>query len=297
MVIKFNKNVRTDWEGYNQLINLINRIEETDEVNVIFDFENVLFFEANLCAILGIAIEILEREGKAISFVNLTSNVETILRKNEFLTPFGFAKIVDRYDTAIKYQKFSSQLKEDEQNFEQYIETQLLGKSGFPSHSKALGKQITLRIFELYENARTHGACEYIHACGQYFPNKIDKPLNITIVDTGRSIKEIVGNYLGIEISGQDAIEWAMKKGNTTKTANISGGLGLDLIFQFIQHNKGKLQIISNDGFWEWHRGNTQRRNLGSVFNGTIANLRFNLNDTSHYSLADEIEHDWDNPF
>lgn len=297
MIITLNEYVRTDLEGYSQLIKVINQVEQNDSRNVVFDFEKVLFFEANLSAVLGIAIEILERKKASIYFINLNNKIETILRKNEFLIPFGFNKIHDHYDTAIKYQKFSSKLKEDEQNFEQYIKTQLLGKAEFPSHSKALGKQITLRIFELYENAKTHGACNYIHACGQYFPNKKDKPLNITIVDTGKTIKELVGNYLKKDISGEDAIEWAMKKGHTTKTKNISGGLGLDLIYQFIQHNRGKIQIISNDGYWEWHRGLIIKKRLSEPFQGTIANLRFNLNDKSHYMLRSETNTSWENLF
>lgn len=297
MIIKFDEYVRTDLEGYTQLINIINKIELNKFEDVIFDFNNVVFFEANLCAVLGIAIEILEKSGRSFQFINLANQIETILRKNEFLIPFGYNKIIDQYDTAIRYQKFSSKLKVDEQNFEEYIKTQLLGKSEFPSHSKALGKQITVRIFELFENAKTHGACEYIHACGQYFPNKADKPLNITIVDTGKSIKELVGEHLKQNISGEDAIEWAMQKGNTTKTKNISGGLGLDLIYQFIQHNKGKFQIISNDGFWEWHRGKSYKRTLSAPFQGTIANLRFNLNDKSHYSLKSESDTNWENLF
>lgn len=228
MVIKLDKNVKTDLKGYSRLIRLINEAEQNSARDIQLDFKNVSFFEAKLCAVLGIAIEIMERKGRTLRFSNLNNQIETILRKNEFLIPFGFDRIHDRYDTAIRYQKFSSKLKHDEQNFEEYVETQLLGKSEFPSHSKALGKQITVRIFELYENAKTHGACDYIHACGQYFPNKPDKPLNITIVDTGKTIKELVGEYLTKDIPGEDAIEWAMEKGNTTKTKNISGGLGLD---------------------------------------------------------------------
>src|SRR5690606_35648430 len=190
----------------------------------------------------------------------------------------------------IKYQKFNPSLKEDDNNFEIYIKKQLLSKSDFPSHSQMLGKHITLRIFELYENARTHGSCNFIHACGQYFPRKPEKPLNVTIVDTGKNIQDNVSEFLNKSISSIDAIDWAMRKGNTTKTGNISGGLGLDLIFQFIQHNKGKIQIISADGFWEWHRGKSTKKLLNNRFNGTIANLRFNLNDTSHYYLENETK-------
>lgn len=293
MIIKFQNDIRTDFDGYQKLINLISQVEGTKEKEIVFDFSNVYFFEANLCAVLATIIEILEQKGKVIKLTNFNNKVETILRKNEFLIPYNYKAIFDNYDTSIKYQKFNPLLKEDDNNFEEYIKKQLLAKSDSPSHSKLLGKHITLRIFELYENARTHGSCKYIHACGQYFPRKPEKPLNVTIVDTGKNIQENVSEFLNENISSIESIEWAMLKGNTTKTGNISGGLGLDLIFQFIQHNKGKIQIISADGFWEWHKGEITTKFLKNRFNGTIANLRFNLNDPTHYYLSNESNEDW----
>lgn len=111
MIIKFDEYVSTDLEGYTQLIHIINKIELNKFEAVTFDFSNVVFFEANLCAVLGIAIEILEKSGRRFQFLNLANQIETILRKNEFLIPFGYNKIIDQYDTAIRYQKFSSKLK------------------------------------------------------------------------------------------------------------------------------------------------------------------------------------------
>lgn len=297
MIIKFEDDIKTDFEGYQKLIDLIPRISKSIEKEIILDFSNVFFFEANLCAILATIIEILEKNGKIVKLVNFNNRVETILRKNEFLISYGYGKIFDNYQTSIKYKKFNPADKKDDNNFEDYIKEELLSKNDFPSHSKLLGKHITLRIFELYENARTHGSCDFIHACGQYFPKRMEKPLNVTIVDTGKNFQENVSEFLNETISAVDAIEWAMKKGNTTKTGDISGGLGLDLIFQFIQHNKGKIQIISSDGFWEWHRGKSTKMILNNTFNGTIANLRFNLNDNSHYKLVEETDDDWDNLF
>lgn len=297
MIIKFQNDIRTDFEGYQKLIDLVTSCQKSKDNTIVFDFSNVFFFEANLCAVFATIIEILENQGKEIRLINFNNRVETILRKNEFLIPYGYEKIFDNYNTSIKYQKFIPTKKEDDNNFEEYIKIQLLSKSDFPSHSKMLGKHITLRIFELYENARTHGSCNFIHACGQYFPRKPEKPLNVTIVDTGKNFQENVSEFFGEHINAVDAIDWAMKKNNTTKTGDISGGLGLDLIFQFIQHNKGKIQIISSDGFWEWHRGKSTIKTLNNPFNGTIANLRFNLNDTSHYYLENEDDNDWNNLF
>lgn len=295
--IKFKRDIKTNVEGYKQLVSILDEAMKSMDDVIIFDFSNVIFFEANLCAVLATIVEILEESGKIVEFINFNNRVETILRKNGFLLSYGFKPIHDNYHTSIRYQKFNPKYSGDDSNFENYIKSELLSKSDFPSHSKLLGKHITLRIFELYENARTHGLCKHIHACGQYFPKMNDKPLNITIVDTGRNFQENVSAFLGTQINAIEAIDWALKKGNTTKTGNISGGLGLDLIFQFIQHNKGKIQILSSNGFWEWHRGITTKDFIPHHFNGTIANLRFNLNDTSHYYLSGEDIPSLDNLF
>lgn len=297
MEIKFSQDIKTNFEGYQKLLSVLDEGRKSSDKDIVFDFSNVEFFEANLCAVLATIIEILEAFGKKVYLRNFQNQVETILRKNGFLLAYDYKPILDHHQTSIRYQKFDPKNTGDDSNFETYIQIELLNKSDFPSHSKLLGKNITTRIFELYENARTHGLCNYIHACGQYFPKMPEKPLNITIVDTGRNFQENISNFLGKTVNAVEAIDWAMINGHTTKSGNISGGLGLDLIFQFIQHNKGKIQIISSNGFWEWHRGTVTKNMMAHHFNGTIANLRFNLNDTTHYYLSGEDVPSLDNLF
>src|SRR5690554_3685422 len=126
MIIKFQNDIKTDFEGYQKLINLIFQAENSMNQEIVFDFSNVYFFEANLCAVLATIIEILEQKGKKIKLINFNNKVETILRKNEFLIPYNYEAIFDNYDTSIKYQKFDTLLKEDDNNFEEYIKEQSL---------------------------------------------------------------------------------------------------------------------------------------------------------------------------
>jgi signal transduction histidine kinase len=176
----------------------------------------------------------------------------------------------------------------DDAIFIDYIKKELLLKPDFPKHSERLGKKITESIFELYENARTHGKCKFIHVCGQYFPNKEHKPMHITIVDRGISIRKNVRDFLGAKsLSGKEAIKWAMQYGNTTKIGT-SGGLGLDIIFEFVKLNKGKIQIISSNGYWEYNNEVITSESFENSFVGTIANIKFNLDDSSYYYLKEE---------
>lgn len=91
-------------------------------------------------------------------------------------------------------------------------------------------------------------------------------------------------------MSGSDAIEWAMKSGNTTKTGSNPGGLGLGLIFEFIEKNNGKIHIVSADGYYEFSNNLVIKEKLNFSFSGTMVNLRFNLNDKNYYFLQEELK-------
>lgn len=287
MIITIPNDIKSEYEGYDLIVTWLDNYKDLVNTEITFDFTRVTFLEANLCALIGTIFELLESKGNKISLININNGIETILRKNSFLLPFGYEKINDSYDTVLTYMKFTPN---DDIGFHAYIHSELLSKPQFPKHSAKLGREITKNIFEIYENARTHGKCDYIHTCGQFFPRQLDKPLHFTIVDKGHNIKQNVSTYLRRDISAADAIEWAMVKGNTTKTGITSGGLGLAVIFDFIKLNRGKIQIISSDGFYEFKNGNVVKNKLNSVFDGTIVNIKFNLNDNNHYILTEELE-------
>ncbi|SDI47910.1 hypothetical protein SAMN05421846_10898 [Chryseobacterium taeanense] len=292
VLYKFPSDIKSNYDGYNYFSHIIELVKILRNEEVIFDFDKVTFFQANLCSLFGVCLEILKENNNIFKIININNQVETILRKNNFLVELGYQPINDNYATSLKYMRF---VPRDDEGFNEYIITQLLNKKDFPVISKPLHKEILRNIFEIYENARTHGKCDYIHACGQFFPKPINKPLHFTLVDKGINIKENVALHLGIDIEASDAIEWAMVKGNTTKK-NESGGLGLAVIFEFIKLNGGSIQIVSADGYYEVIKGNVRKQRLTSYFGGTIVTLIFNFNDKNSYSLVNE-ENDLSNPF
>jgi len=112
------------------------------------------------------------------------------------------------------------------------------------SHQTAKG-EIIRSIFEIYSNAVLHGDCLNVYSCGQFYPRKTPPRIDFTIVDVGKTIKKNVNNFLQKELSGIDAIEWALAENNTTKPKekNIPGGLGLKIICEFARLNNGKVHI------------------------------------------------------
>lgn len=283
MEINLPKAIRSTEIGYQALIRIFNICETKKNTNVFFNFENLVFFEANLCSLLGCILEKLQENNCKYYFLGMRDTVETILNKNNFLTHyFDNEKTEDNFNTTIKYQSFHKTNTDDA--YELYISEELINKKDLPQMSEEVTLKILENIFEIFVNAKTHGKCEYIHACGQLFPNRENKPLNFTIVDLGINIKENVNSSLNQNYTSSEAIQWAMVEGNTTKITE-PGGLGLSIILQFIKLNKGKFEVISSDGYYNFSNETVKTRILECEFPGTIINFTFNLDDENSYTL------------
>lgn len=278
--------VTSSINGYELLLRLQNDLSAYKNNSIELSFRNVLWLEANLTAIVGAIIEDLENRGNVVSLTDCDyfQSRNDILTRNGFFPYYGVSIPQKTYSsTQIAYKKFKEK---QSKAYNEYIQNELIENTDFPRHSKRLGDKIKENIYELFENARTHGKCQHIHTCGQFYPSR--KKLHITIVDTGHTIVNNVKSYLQKPLLPSDCIEWAMKTGHTTKDGSIPGGLGLGLIFDFINLNKGKIQIVSSNGYWELREGNISKENLNFSFNGTIANLEFDISENKLYLLREE---------
>ncbi|MFC2681679.1 MAG: hypothetical protein ACFN01_03400 [Capnocytophaga leadbetteri] len=275
--------IKSNFDGYNYLCSLYHRLKNCKDKYITFNFSKANFIEANLCALIGTIFEMLEENNNIVSLENINHKIANILRKNSFLIKYGYPTLNDRFDTSLKYERLNPQ---EETKFYGYIKDELFSKTDFPYLSNRLRSEITKNIFELYENARTHGKCNFIHICGQFFPKAPKKPLHFTIVDKGITIKENVCNFRGESLSGSETIQWAIVRGNSTKQE--VGGLGLGIIFEFIKLNKGKIHIVSADGYYEFSNGQETTKTLSNPFDGTLVNLTFDLTDKHYYYLEEE---------
>jgi hypothetical protein len=285
------KKVCSDYEGYSYLSRLHSELSMYELEAIQLDFKHNTWFEANLCAALGGLINKAGENFNQITLVNLPPQQENIFSRNHFLASFGGYRIEDFNNTTIKYRRNKLQ---DDKLIKEFLDRELIDKPDFPKLSTAARGEIIRSIFEIYSNAVIHGACEYVYSCGQFYPNKRPPRIDFTIVDIGRTIKGNVSTYLRKEISGIEAIEWALQENNTTKPKekNIPGGLGLKIICDFTRLNNGKVQIVSSDGCWQLSHGKEQSLKLNNSFPGTLVNLEFNLDDQSFYYLTEEKPED-----
>lgn len=272
--------VRSNYKGFNKLINLHHEIDKNSTSKIIIDFSKCTFLEANLSSVLGAIIDKFKTNGIEIKLIGFRTAIEDILLRNKFLEVFEGRVEEDKKKTTLSYKQI---IPESEDLFSKYLDEELLTKKEFPKLSKQAQSIINRSIFELFENARTHGKCSYIYMCGQYFPNKMPSRIDLTIVDLGYTIKRNVKKYLDNNINGPEAIKWAIENGHTTKTGDLPGGLGLKVIIDFIKKNEGRFQIISSDGYLEIYKNKIEKDDFIYEFPGTIANLEFNLDDKKSY--------------
>jgi len=262
----------------------------------IIDFSENKFFLASFSAILAGFLKLYLTNGNRVFIGKNFGNSKTreILEKNKFfetITGKNFYSY-DIWDTTVPFKIYKHE--DSEKDFVDYIESRFISKDLFPDMSAELKYEIIMSFSEIFVNAKEHSKSKFPHfSCGQFFPN--DKKISFTFVDLGigiyGSIKEnflkIVDKYPDIKHikNSLDAIEWALKEGTTTKLG-LSGGDGLPFIKNFIQVNKGILQIVSNNGFWEINCSNGCKYfklPLSYNYGGTILNLIFRIDDNYYY--------------
>jgi hypothetical protein len=280
--------VRHDREGFERLVHLYEETKGLFFEEIEIDFNATSWFDADMCAPLGAILYKLGRELNTVRVVNVQHQVQKILCKNGFLTSYGGEKVHDNWGTTIPYQRFDSK---DDRFFASYIEKEFIKRKELPPMTKALRKKFRESVFEIFSNAVIHSETkEGIFSCGQFFPMK--GKMDFCVTDLGVGIRRNVNEKAGLSLSAEEAIDWAIRDGNTTKSGSIPGGLGLKLLREFVTLNKGKIQIVSDAGYWCLDKGTIMAGPLSSSFPGTIVCIEVNTRDRSSYALTSEISPD-----
>ena len=276
--------IRSDYEGFSKLSGLAHQLESCFLAEVDIDMSLVGWFDANMCAPFGATLYRARQAFNAISIVNVRDDIERILCKNGFLRDYGHEPVQNSHGTTVPYKSFQPQ---DLRYFNHYIKKYLEGK-GIPTMTQALRKKFYEGIMEIFSNAAAHSETKMgIYSCGQFFPKK-DR-LDFSIADLGMGIRENILQRRKIELGAVEAIQWAIRAGNTTRPGPVPGASGLKILTAFITMNGGRIQIVSDGGYWELSRGQEHLRRFEYPFPGTVVNLEFNTADRNSYCLASEM--------
>jgi signal transduction histidine kinase len=271
-------------EGYEHLAELSLATKSLFADRLELNFSRVGFFDANMAAPLGAVLARVADDLNSVEIVDVPSLIERVLRKNRFLTHYHYEPLDDSNRTTMPFRRLQLS---DEGLFEEYIKRELRGK-GIPRMSEGLGKVFKKKVFEVYQNAVIHSESALgIFVCGQFFPQK--RRLDLTITDAGIGIRERVRRFLGVKISSVRAIRWALQEGHTTKKGSQPGGLGLKFLHEFVRLNKGRIQIASRFGFYEFYKGKETLEKMAEDLPGTSVTIEINTGDTAEYCLESEV--------
>ena len=271
--------------GFQALIHLWAQGKDCFLDDIDIDMGSTTWLDADMCAAFGAILYYLSERLNTVKLTNIRHEVESILSKNGFLSNYGREKIPDRWGTTIPYQRFDVK---DDRYFAGYIENRLMQRSEIPPMSAGLQKKFRESIFEMFSNAVLHSQTKMgIFSCGQFFPKR--NRLDFSVVDLGIGIRRNVKENVGLDLAPEEAIKWATEGSHTTKRGQIPGGLGLKLLSEFIDLNGGRIQIVSDAGYWMLEKSRIIIARLRWSFPGTAVSVEINTADTQSYLLSSEL--------
>ena len=284
MEISLPPGIGHDQRGFAYLAWLNAQIQSCVLDTVIINMESTDWFDADMCAALGAILHKVKSNANAVKIIRIHSDVEKALSRNGFLSSYGRWKPSDRYGTAIAYQRFNRQ---DARLFAKYVVDEFIGQQRIPQMSPDLLRAFTQNVLEIFDNSALHSHSDLgVFSCGQFFRTR--ESLTFTIADLGVGIQRNVKERFGLEqeMTPEQAIAWAVQDYNTTRKNNVPGGLGLTILRKFIDLNEGRIQIVSDAGYWQRANGNNVIANLGNPFPGTIVSIEINTADSKAYHLV-----------
>ena len=204
--------VRSNKIGFQHLAQLAHKMAEISFEVAELDFTACSWFDANMCAPLGVVLAHSIDKFNTVRLTGLPSIIQSILSKNLFLAGFGTQPLNDTHHTTIAYRRFNNT---DDRLFADYLNQNIRGK-GLPKMSSDLGLRFKNSILELFVNAAMHAETQVgIFSCGQYFPKK--NLLDFCVADGGIGMRRKIFKEIGLKMNSDQAIAWAMVEGHKSE--------------------------------------------------------------------------------
>lgn len=151
--------------------------------------------------------------------------------------------------------------------------------------SEKLSEIFISKVGEMFNNADEHSDAEYIIGA-KYFKNQKYKYC-FSCYDTGIGIPSKVKLFKNFD-SDIKALEWAMKRGNTTANRDslIPRGLGLGLLHSFAKANDGTIRICSGKALYVYNKSKGERYYpLEYNFEGTLFEMDIIADNDHRYII------------
>ena len=279
--------IHSDCEGFERLGKLAAATKDLFAGELELDMSGVDSIDANMAAPLAAILARVADEFNIVEIVAVRASVERILRESRFLTNFRYELLDGDSHVIMPFRRLRLS---DEGAFEEYVSRQL-GSTHIHRITDGASRIFKRKIFEVYQNAVIHSKSKIgIFVSGQFFPRQ--NRLNFTVADAGIGIRGAVRRYFKKpRIGSVPALKWALEPSNTTMRGGPRpGGLGFQFLQDLSRMNKGKFQIASRFGFYEFdgscefddNRGTF--RKMSRDFPGTAVTIMLNTADAASWT-------------
>lgn len=266
-----------DAAGFEQIGDLYQQAAASSSKVIFVDCISINWIDAHLSAGYAAVQHLLKVSGITLSFVNLSPPVAGIFEHHGLLGPSPSR--IKR--TVIPLTHFNPG---DSVKFAGYTQENL-NRLPIPEMSNEVSEKFFEGIDELFSNSELHSKTQYgMFACGQFFPKK--NKLDFCLVDVGLGFQHVINSIRKMNLAPDEAIKWAMRGSNTTRSGDIPGGLGLKILKDFVKLNKGQLTIVSHNGLWQLRANELKTGLLKAPFPGTTVTLEINTSDSNKYYMT-----------
>jgi hypothetical protein len=151
--------------------------------------------------------------------------------------------------------------------------------------NRGLRNQLISKFAEVFSNAFEHGKSEIgVFCCG--FANR-SNIFSFSVYDAGVGICANVNHYLPAPLESEKAMEWAFDKTHSTLNGIVDypRGAGLSLLEGFARLNRGRIDVVSNDGYCRITDKERTFRRLKNPIIGTIFSINIHADDKHVYLL------------
>lgn len=294
--------INDGYEGFEIIINLNNKIlgsmnKELYGNKIKFCFEKCKYLRQNAIAFLGGISTFLTKQGFKVyyDFHHMPANIQSILDNAGIMSGhFGNEIKVNYSKEYITFKNFSGNLREDSKlstSIQNYIGNEWLNDDRILLTPR-LKKDLSARMYELFANALEHSNSELgCFTCGNVYTPQEETEIVLTIVDLGVGIVKSVQNFFSKikeDIQEKDAMRWAFEDGNTTRP-DRSGGLGLNLVYEFLNISNGTMDVYCNNIFLRIENTKSTITFMKSNFSGTMINIRIRQKNHTISGYTEEL--------
>lgn len=273
--------INDEIHDFERLFSLHQQAINSDKEHLILDFSDCQFLRHNAVAFIGGLVRFNQLQGKnvIINWHSIRERVCTNLKQNGFYT----AHTEDSNGWSGNSIPYREERVIDKNGFLAYLRELWLGR-GWIDVDENIRREILAKVVEIYVNVFEHADSKVgVFICGQHYPRR--KELSLSLVDFGVGIPYKVRTHLQQQsMAAEQAIEWAIAPGNSTRPNLVPKGMGLDTLRDFVTGTGGKLEIFSDNGYTIFNRNGLGCGRCSTPFMGTLVNISLKCSDLQYHT-------------